>query len=228
MGNLMSTSERISEEKPSPEPIATLFVINKILRQSLKFKILVVAFAMAYWLLYAYSDGILFYYQFDITSYLRQVGISNPSFNLDLSSFNGVYNSGIIWYPTPHIGLVLFMGPTFFSIALAVFFALNMFLLVYGLESKYRLEKRNLVGIAGIIPALFSGGCCVAPLATLLLGSLIPTTILIGIEFGNTLLLNSIVLASMIFFTVYNTRKLNGSKITKENSVSKRLGCRIL
>ncbi len=224
MGTKLATSQSRTEKELSPKQDSILSLFEEIFRDSVKYRMFGVACASAYWLLYAYSGGILFYYPFDVIAYLRHIGVANPSFSFDFSSFNAFYNSGVVWYPTQHIGLVLFIGPTAFSIALSVLFGLNMVLFAYSLRSKFRIEKRGLLGMAGIIPALFTGGCCVAPIATLLLGSVIPTTVLVEIEFGNSsLLLNLLGLSLMIFFIIYNARRIGSCKTMNIERNSTRL-----
>ncbi len=164
--------------------------------------------AIAYWLLYGYSAGLFFYYSFDVTQYMREEGIPNPSFGLDLSGLSGFYNSGLIWYPSGHLALILFIGPVIFSIVLSVLFALSIVLISYNIRLQCRIRKSGgLVGFLGIIPAIFKGGCCSVPLATLLLGSVVPSTVLLNIEFGNPLLLNFLTVLLMVSAVIYTARK---------------------
>jgi hypothetical protein len=116
-------------------------LLGQILSRSLKYKVVALLSAIAYWLLYGYSAGMFFYYSFDVTQYIREEGIPNPSFGLDLSSLSGFYNSGLIWYPTGHLALIFFMGPMIFSIVLSVLFALSIVLLTYNIRLQGRIRK---------------------------------------------------------------------------------------
>ena len=98
-------------------------IFEEILAKSLKYKIVALVSALAYWLLYAYSSGMFqYYYSIDITPYLKEDGLPNPQF-FSPSNLASLYYSGVIWYPTPHLELVFFLGQTFFSIRLSVLFS---------------------------------------------------------------------------------------------------------
>jgi hypothetical protein len=200
------SSREISFQKSSP----VFSLLGQIPGRSVKYKIVAFVSAIAYWLLYAYSAGMFFYYSFDVTQYIREEGIPNPSFGLDLSSLSGFYNSGLVWYPTGHLALILFMGPMIFSIVLSVLFALSIVLIAYNIRLQGRIRKSGgLVGFLGIIPAIFTGGCCSVPLATLLLGSIVPSTVLLNIEFDNPFLLNFLTVLLMVSAVIYTARKAN-------------------
>ncbi len=187
---------------------SVLSLLGKILGRSVKYKIVALLSTVAYWLLYGYSAGMFFYYSFNVTQYIRKEGIPNPAFGLDLSSLSGFYNSGLIWYPTGHLALILFIGPMIFSVVLSVLFALSIVLISYNIRLQGRIRKSGgMVGFLGIIPAIFTGGCCSVPLATLLLGSVVSSTMLLNIEFDNPSLLNFLIVLSMLSSVIYTARK---------------------
>lgn len=184
-------------------------IFKEILAKSLKYKIATFVSALAYWLLYAYSSGMFqYYYSFDITPYLKEDGPPNPKF-FSPSNLAGLYYSGVIWYPTSHLELIFFLGQTFFSILLSVLFSLSIILLIYSFRFKgFGKKQQDFTGFFGMIPAIFSGGCCAVPVATLILGSIIPSSVLIKLEFGNPLLLNLSIVILMLSSIYYTERKI--------------------
>jgi hypothetical protein len=198
-------------QKPSRRKDSTTFsIVRHIIRQSVKYKVLALVTGLAYWLLYAYSSGIFQYYSVDITPYLNADGLPNPQF-LAPGSLAGLYNSGVIWYPTGHLELILFLGPTFFSFLLSILFSSSMILLIYSLRFR-RFSKRtsqgSFFGLFGMLPAIFSGGCCAVPVATLLFGSIVPSSILFNFEFDDPLLLNLVIVILMLTSILYTAKKI--------------------
>ncbi|MDG6981650.1 MAG: hypothetical protein JRN51_11145 [Nitrososphaerota archaeon] len=85
-------------DSPRPETAdrqgSTPSLFGAILR-SWKFKALAVGAWLGYWLLYAVSGGMLFfYYPTDIRPFLKTSPVPNPSFINDGSSFFGLYKFG--------------------------------------------------------------------------------------------------------------------------------------
>jgi hypothetical protein len=201
----------IEDEKPSRRKDSTTFsIIRHILCQSVKYKLFALGADIAYWLLYAYSSGIFLYYSPDITPYLNRDGLPNPQF-LPPSNLAGLYDSGVIWYPTGHLELILFLGPTFFSVLLSILFSLSIILLIYSLRFG-RFSKRashgSFLGLFGMIPAIFSGGCCAVPVATLLFGSILPSSLLFNFEFEDPLLLNLVIVILMLSSILYTAKRI--------------------
>jgi hypothetical protein len=228
-GKMNSLEEKELALQPSfPQGRSSILsLFRQILASSVRYKIVTVLSAIGYWLLYGYSAGMYSYYSFDVTSYIREEGIPNPLFGLDLSSLSGFYNSGLIWYPTGHIALIFFMGPMIFSIALSVLFGLSVILIVYNVSLKSRIRKSGgLAGFLAIIPAIFTGGCCSVPVATLLLGSVVPSAVLVNIEFDNPFLLNFLTALVMFSAIIYTGQKINAqgrscsNRILHDNHIS--------
>lgn len=175
---------------------------------SWRHKLIFVASAIAYWVLYAFSAGMIFYYSFDVGPLLRSSGVPNPYFITYTRSFMGLYDSGMVWYPNGHIQLNLLYGSTLFSIVLSVLFGLNMLLLGYSLSVKAKTLTLGLNTLAGIVPALFSGGCCAVPFGTALLSSFVPLAALSTFEYSYVAVTNSLFAVLMLFSLIYNARKL--------------------
>jgi len=71
---------------------------------------------IVYWLLFAESNNMIFYYRISVYPLLKQTGTPNPFFFFHANNPVSVYNSGIEWFPTGHIILMLLFGNTFFSV----------------------------------------------------------------------------------------------------------------
>lgn len=199
---------------------------------SWKGKLILVASAVAYWVLYSFSAGVIFYYSFDLAPLLKSAGVPNHYYVIyTTGGLMGVYYSGMVWFPTNHLQLNLLFGPTFFSVLLSLLFGLNMVLLGYSLSVKAKSARgiNGLVGVApaglnglvgilnsfvGIIPALFSGGCCALPLGTIILSSLFPLSpgpsALSRLEFNYAPLIDSLLAGLMLFVLVHSAKKLEG------------------
>lgn len=207
-GEKSSHEQTENREALSKQSRSVFSLLRQILRQSIKYKMVALASALAYWLLYAYSSGMFFYYTFDVLPYVKEDGLSNPQF-YPPGNLAGLYYAGMIWYPTSHLQLNFFLGQTFFSILLAVLFSLSILLLSYSFRFKGMNKKQQgFAGFFGVIPALFSGGCCAVPVATLLLGSIVPVTVLANIEFEDPLLLNLFIVILMLSSIYYTGRKI--------------------
>lgn len=208
-GQNEQTSRQGNTRESSSQPSGTVFsLIRKILGQSAKYKFAALLSALAYWLLYGYSTGMFFYYSFDVTAYLKGSGMTNPYF-VSSTNLAGLYDAGVVWYPTSHLQFDFLLGPTFFSILLSVLFSFSIILLIYSFRFKGLSKKRQgFMGLFGMIPAIFSGGCCAVPIATLLLGSIVPSAILFNLEFGDPLLLNLLIALLMSFSICYTAKKI--------------------
>lgn len=183
--------------------------LRSVLRQSWKFSAVALVSLVGYWLLYATSSGMVFYYEDDVTPLLEDSPVPNPYFYLNFHRFVDFYNSGMIWFPNGHLQLNLLFGPTVFSVALSTLFALNMVLLAYSL-SVGRLGKRvGTGGFLGMLPALFSGGCCSIPFGVLFISTFItPSTALAGFAFTYAFLTNIVVATVMLAALLYISRKI--------------------
>ena len=78
----------------------------------------ILSMGILYWFVYAASNDMLFYYQTNVYPFLAATNTPNPYFFLRTVSPIDLYESGVIWFPTEHIGLVLLAGDTFFSVLL--------------------------------------------------------------------------------------------------------------
>lgn len=173
-------------------------VINSILRGR-RFKAVFAGSAISYWLLYAFSSGIIFYYSFPVTNLGH---INNPYF----ASINP-YWSGLVWFPTSNVQLNLFYGPTAFSIVLSTLFGLNISLLVFNIISR-KIGKVQAINLVGLIPALVSGGCCAFPLGAAFLVLFIPLSVLSIFIYDYVGVLNYIFALIMAGTIVYSARRL--------------------
>lgn len=201
-------AKQISSQKSS----SVFALLRQIMSRSTKYKALAFLSAVGYWLVYGYSTGIYFYYTFDATQYLSASGTTNPYFipPVSLGDLAAVYDSGLVWFPTSHLQLNLLLGPTFFSILLAVLFSTSILLLTFSIRlTGVNRKQQGLAGLFGVIPAIFSGGCCAVPIATLVLGSIVPSTVLANIEFGDPLLLNLLIVILMLSSIYYTAWKIN-------------------
>ncbi len=172
-----------------------------------KYRLTLSVAGVAYWIVYAFSDGMLSYYSFDLTPLLKASQVSNP-FILESRSLTDLYSSGMIWYPTNHLQVNLLYGPTFFSIALSSLFSLNVVLTVYRIRSRWPVAGLGLNGVAGIVPALFSGGCCTVPFGTVLFASFVPAAALSSFAYDYVILTNSLFGLLMLFTLLYGAKRL--------------------
>jgi hypothetical protein len=216
-----SKEQRAENHQYNPKQIisqksgSVFLLLRQILARSAKYKATALLSAFGYWLLYGYSTGMYFYYSFDVTQYLKASGTTNPYFipPVSLNDLAAVYNSGVVWFPTSHLQLNFMLGPTFFSILLSVLFSMSILLLIYSFRFKgMNRKQQGLAGFFGVIPALFSGGCCAVPVATLLLGSIVPSAVLANIEFGDPLLLNLLIVILILSSIYYTARKIIKSR----------------
>lgn len=130
-----------------------------------------------YWLVFAFSSGILVYYWEDVSSLVKASNIPNPLFYLNFSNLESFYYSGIVWYPSGHLEIVLAFGPLIFSVILSLLFSLNIGTIVYSFKFVRRSTGKRSTGFSsllGLIPALFSAGCCSVPVGFLIIGSFVP------------------------------------------------------
>lgn len=192
------------ESRKKGMPLVSLI---RLMLHSWRYRLAFVASVTGYWVLYAFSVGMIFYYSFDLEPLLRSSGVPNPYFIFYPQSFYGLYDSGMIWYPTNHVQLNLLYGPTFFSIVLSSLFGLNMLLFAYSLR-KGAGSSRGLSGLAGIVPALFSGGCCAVPFGTFLLATFVPAASLGTFVYSYVAETNSLFAVLLFLSLVYNARKL--------------------
>jgi hypothetical protein len=149
-----------------------LVLIKDIVSEK-KYKILCLLSGLAYWIVFAFSSGIFFYYPFDVFSIVGSSLIPNPLFYFNFSDFKSFYYSGIIWYPNGHFEIVLAIGPFVFSLILSILFSLNIVTIVYGFKFFRMRRGSGLSGLLGLIPALFSSGCCSIPIGFSIMGSFI-------------------------------------------------------
>jgi hypothetical protein len=188
---------------------SSVFSLLRMILGSRKFKALAVAGWLGYWLLYAFSIGMFFYYSSDITSLLKTSPVlPNPYFLKDFSSFFGFYNSGMIWYPNGHLQVNLLYGPLIFSVVLSTLFSLNIVLTVFSIRFTHLSRGSGSVGVLALIPALFSGGCCSVPFGLALIGIFAPTVGLTTLVYDYPYLINLAFVILMLLSLFYVGRRL--------------------
>ncbi len=187
---------------------SSVFSLLKVMLGSRKFKAFAVAGWVGYWLLYAFSGGMFFYYSSDLTPLLKTSPVPNPYFLKSFSSFLGFYNSGMIWYPNGHLQVNLLYGPFIFSIILSTLFSLNIVLTVFSIRFTHISRGAGHVGVLALIPALFSGGCCSVPFGLALIGIFAPTVGLTTLVYDYPYLVNLAFVILMFLSLVYVGRRL--------------------
>jgi hypothetical protein len=175
---------------------------------SRKFKAVALVSGLGYWLLYAFSGGMIFYYQTDITPLLVASPAPNPYFLNDFSSFFGFYNSGMIWYPNGYLQVNLLYGPLIFSAILSTLFSLNTALTLFSLRFAHFQRRVGPAGFLALVPALFSGGCCSVPFGLALVGLFAPTVGLTTLVYDYPYLINLAFLILMVASLIFVGRRL--------------------
>lgn len=192
-------------------------LLKLALRQS-KFKGIILVSFVAYWILYALSSGMFFYYKVDITPLLKTSPVPNPYFIVSFVNFPSLYNSGMIWFPNGHLQINLLYGATIFSVLLAALFALNMLLLSYSSHLGGLSKRQGTSGLLGMVPALFSGGCCSIPFGLLLIGTIAPTAALSTFAYTYPVLTNIFFAVLMLFSIVYTSQKISRLCLTRNST----------
>jgi hypothetical protein len=214
-----SSKQEETKDSFSPRSQSLISLFREIFRQSLKYRLAATISALAYWLLYGYSSGMFFYYSFDVTASLKESGMTNPYF-ISTTNLAGVYYDGVVWFPTSHLQFDFLLGPTFFSVLLSSLFSLSILLLVYSFRFKGLSKKRQgFMGLFGMMPAIFSGGCCAVPIGTVLLGPIVPLTALADFEFGNPFLMNLLIALLMLSSIIYVARKIIKTRACEVSNV---------
>lgn len=180
-----------------------------------KGKVIFLASFAGYWLLYALSTGIIAYFGYNALSQLISAGGTNPEVANFLAYWEypaNVYETGILWFVTPHVMLSLTLGPVFFSIILSLLFATNMLMLSL-IHSRNLSGRTGLAGLAGVIPAIFSGSCCYAPfgltvIVLVLHLSLKQSVPLYALSYTYQILDNIAITLLIVFSLIYTYRKL--------------------
>ncbi len=181
-----------------------------------KFKVMLLLAGLGYWLLYALSSGMVFYYQADVSPLLATSQVPNPYLITSFGSFTGSYFSGIIWYPTGHLQLNLLIGPTFFSLLLSSLFGLNLLLAVYGLRFQGTNRPAGFSGLVAVIPAIFSGGCCSVPFGLALIGSLLPSAALFSMVYDYAFFTNATVAIVACVSLAYAAKRISFCALPKQ------------
>lgn len=190
----------------------------KVILQSGRYRAILSATGLAYWLLYGFSFGMLQYYSRDLTELLKTSPVPNPFLYTDFRTLTGLYNSGIIWFPNGHFEMVFLLGPSIFSVLLSILFGLNITLLSQSWRIGGLKMKRGVTGFLGIIPALFSGGCCTIPLGTVLLASILPSTTLNTFAFNYAFSTNFLVGLLMLASIIYTKSKITNCQCITNSS----------
>lgn len=184
------------------------------------YKIIAIFSGLVYWVIYEFSSGMLFYYPVDVFAYLKQSPVPNPLIYLDTSSFKNFYLSGLIWYPNGHFEIVLAIGPLVFSVILSLLFSFNIAVMIYSFKFIKFNRKTGISGILGLIPAVFSGGCCSIPVGFSILGAFIPLATLrplLYFSFAYTEYINTFFALLLLFSLYYLLSKIRRFQIS--NSV---------
>lgn len=93
-------------------------------------RILEIAVAVAYWLLFAYANSMIVYYPRSVLPLLIATKTPNPYFFVHSGSFFAYYNSGIQWALTGHIMFMLLAGNLVFSVLISFLVSRNASLAV--------------------------------------------------------------------------------------------------
>lgn len=178
-------------------------------------RILFISSFGAYWLLYALSSGIITYFSYNALSQVLSAGGTNPVVVNFLAYWQypaNVYESGFLWFVTPHLMLSILLGPLLFSAALSLLFAVNS-LIFAALLRRRSAGRSGIAGLVSVIPALFSGSCCYAPFGLLAAVSLLhlshsQTDALYSLSYSYQILDNLSFTLLMLFAALYSYRKL--------------------
>ncbi len=175
-----------------------------------KFRGILAASAVAYWLVYSFSSGMLRYYPFDVTPLLEGVRFYRIALG---GGLYGLYNSGIVWFPNGHLEVVLLYGTAFFSLLLSTLFGLSIALFVHGPRNSTLERTSGSIGskdlspsLLGLLPALFTGGCCSLPFGTLIL-SFLSSPVLSFFVYDYSIITNPAVAIVMLVSVVYTVKR---------------------
>jgi hypothetical protein len=188
-------------------------VIGEVLGQRW-YRAAFLASSFTYWLLYSFSSGLFTYYSFDLAPLLKSASVPNPNFFVYTQSLTDFYDSGMVWYPTNHFQVNLLFGPTAFSLILSGLFGLNIALFAFGLRRDAFRRRNGSIGptgsfssLLGLLPALFSGGCCSVPFGVLLLGSFLPSAGLSVFVYSYPWLTNAVAATAMLVSVLYISKR---------------------
>jgi hypothetical protein len=181
--------------------------VNTVLRSG-RFGHIFASTALGYWLLTAFSEGIIQFYAkaFNLAAALGNLPNPEPVTN------EGWYYLGVIWFPNDHFQVTLLAGPVFFSILLSILFGLSMSLLSFLFASRCAGARFGLAGFLGFIPSFFSSAapCCAAPLGTLFLSTVAPSAALVAFSFTYEPETKAIIAILMLLSIVYISKKTSG------------------
>jgi hypothetical protein len=193
-----------------------IFTLVRFVLKRKSFKLIAVASWAGYWLLYAYSGGILLYSAIDITPILSNYQIPNPHLINNFQSLLDAYYSGLIWYPSGHFQVSFLYGPTLFSALLSTLFSLNVVVTLAAVRFVGLTKNVGLTGSLGVIAVLFSGGCCTVPLGIAILGTLAPTLGVVTFLVDYPFLTNLFFAFLLILSLIYMGRKLQRCRLQLE------------
>jgi hypothetical protein len=179
-------------------------------------RVIFIASAAGYWLLYALSTGIIAYFSYNALSQVLAAGGTNPVVVNFLAYWQypaNVYESGLLWFVTPHVMLSILIGPVFFSTVLSLLFGTNM--LIFGSIARRGAGsgRRGFIGLTGLIPAVFSGSCCYAPLGLIAIVSIFNLSLsqsgaLYALSYTYQILDNVAITLLMLLSSLYSYGKL--------------------
>ena len=127
----------------------------------------VAVFGISYWLLYAAANDMIFYYRTSVYPFLAATNTPNPYFFLRTGSLLNLYESGVEWFPTGHIGLVFLAGDTFFSVIISLMVVRNSLYIYDSIRAGMLHRDFVPVKFFSLIVILFTVLMCLAPLDVL-------------------------------------------------------------
>jgi len=116
---------------------------------------------IVYWLIFAFSSGILQYYNNPLIWLFTEGVGSKPVlvfYTVNVHDF--LLYSGLYWFPNEHFGISLLILPTFVACLLAVVFGF----IVADVMTVYSLKRKRAVLTFTLLPSIATtGACCSVP-----------------------------------------------------------------
>ena len=192
-----------------------------------------ISIGILYWLLFAFSSGMIEYYGSSLAGILGDSVGNGPFFALHFNNARDFLKySGLYWFPTDHIGLSLPILQFVLSVSLSSMASLTMIDLIKSKKSGGRRRGKILSLGGSMIPAVFTtGACCSLPLIYYAL--LVVTSV--SASFGVTLLfasysylLDAIIFTVLLLFHMRNKklpgRSINSYRYNERLNIFKQIG----
>ena len=176
-----------------------------------------ISIGILYWLLFAFSSGMIEYYGTSLAGILGDSVGNGPFLVLYFSNASDFLKySGLYWFPTDHIALSLPILQFVLSVSLSIMVSLIMIDLIKSKKSGGR-RKGKILSIGGsVIPAVFTtGACCSLPFIyyALLVVTSVSTSFGVTLLFASySYLLDAIIFTVLLLFHMRN-KKLAGCLI---------------